>query len=58
MSEDGEKNGLLPHNLNQLQQDHFPCWDEPEYKAIFSMTIITDEKYLRVSNEMVVEEEK
>ena len=21
MSEDGEKNGLLPHNLNQLQQD-------------------------------------
>ena len=26
----------------------FPCWDEPEYKAVFSMTLISDKKYLRI----------
>ncbi len=34
----------------------FPCWDEPEYKAVFSITLISDKKYLRVSNEKVLEE--
>ena len=34
----------------------FPCWDEPEYKAVFSMTLISDRKYLRISNEKVLEE--
>src|SRR6056300_1752715 len=34
----------------------FPCWDEPEYKAVFSMTLISDKKYLRISNEKVLEE--
>ena len=34
----------------------FPCWDEPEYKAVFSITLISDEKYLRVSNEKVLKE--
>ena len=36
----------------------FPCWDEPEYKAIFSITLVSDEKYLRVSNEKVLEENR
>ena len=36
----------------------FPCWDEPEYKAVFSITLVSDEKYLRVSNEKVLEENR
>ena len=36
----------------------FPCWDEPEYKAVFSITIIADKKYLRVSNEKVLSEKE
>ena len=32
----------------------FPCWDEPEYKAVFSISIVADKKYLRVSNEKVL----
>ena len=36
----------------------FPCWDEPEYKAVFSITIIADKKLLRVSNEKVLEEKE
>ena len=36
----------------------FPCWDEPEYKAVFSMTLISDKKYLRISNEKVLEEKE
>ncbi|MEC7926055.1 MAG: M1 family metallopeptidase, partial [Actinomycetota bacterium] len=36
----------------------FPCWDEPEYKAVFSISIIADEKYLRVSNEKVLSEKE
>jgi len=34
----------------------FPCWDEPEHKAVFSITLISHRKYLRVSNEKVLEE--
>ncbi len=59
MSEDGEKKWIATTQFEPTAaRSAFPCWDEPEYKAIFSMTIITDEKYLRVSNEMVIEEEK
>ena len=59
MSEGGEKKWIATTQFEPTAaRSAFPCWDEPEYKAIFSMTIITDEKYLRVSNEMVVEEEK
>ena len=36
----------------------FPCWDEPDFKAIFSIGIISDEKYIRISNEKVLEENK
>ena len=36
----------------------FPCWDEPEYKAVFSITIVADKKYLRVSNEKVLSEKE
>jgi puromycin-sensitive aminopeptidase len=28
----------------------FPCWDEPEFKAVFSLTLIVDEELLAVSN--------
>ena len=59
MSEGGEKKWIATTQFEPTAaRSAFPCWDEPEYKAIFSMTIITDEKYLRVSNEMVIEEEK
>ena len=59
MSEGGEKKWIATTQFEPTAaRSAFPCWDEPEYKAIFSMTIITDEKYLRVSNEMVLEEEK
>ena len=58
-SESGEKKWIATTQFEPTAaRSAFPCWDEPEYKAIFSMTIITDEKYLRVSNEMVIEEEK
>ena len=36
----------------------FPCWDEPEFKAVFSISIVSDEKYVRISNEKVLEEKK
>ena len=36
----------------------FPCWDEPFFKAIFSISIVSDEKYIRISNEKVLEENK
>ena len=59
MSQGGEKKWIATTQFEPTAaRSAFPCWDEPEYKAIFSMTIITDEKYLRVSNEMVIEEEK
>ena len=59
MSQGGEKKWIATTQFEPTAaRSAFPCWDEPEYKAIFSMTIITDEKYLRVSNEMVLEEEK
>jgi puromycin-sensitive aminopeptidase len=28
----------------------FPCWDEPEYKAVFSIRLIVDEDLLAISN--------
>jgi puromycin-sensitive aminopeptidase len=28
----------------------FPCWDEPEYKAVFSIRLVVDEHLLAVSN--------
>ena len=34
----------------------FPCWDEPNFKAIFSTSIVSDKKYIRISNEKVLEE--
>ena len=34
----------------------FPCWDEPEYKSIFSITLTSDENLVRVSNEKLSEE--
>ncbi len=34
----------------------FPCWDEPEYKAVFSITISTLSKFVRISNEKILNE--
>ena len=34
----------------------FPCWDEPDRKAVFSVTLIVDDDLLAVSNSPVVEE--
>ncbi len=28
----------------------FPCWDEPEYKAVFSIRLVADENLLAISN--------
>ena len=35
----------------------FPCWDEPDRKAVFSITLIVDDGLLTVSNGPVVEDE-
>jgi puromycin-sensitive aminopeptidase len=34
----------------------FPCWDEPEHKAVFGVTLIVDEKLTAISNAAVVSE--
>ncbi|HEX2039380.1 MAG TPA: M1 family metallopeptidase [Acidimicrobiales bacterium] len=34
----------------------FPCWDEPDRKAVFSVTLIVDEGLTAVSNGAVVED--
>src|SRR6056300_518578 len=34
----------------------FPCWDEPEFKAIFSIALTTDKDLIRISNEKVLNE--
>jgi len=34
----------------------FPCWDEPEFKAIFSIALTTDSDLIRISNEKVLNE--
>ena len=34
----------------------FPCWDEPEYKSVFSITLTSDKSDIRVSNEKVISE--
>jgi puromycin-sensitive aminopeptidase len=36
----------------------FPCWDEPDRKAVFSVTMVVDEALEAVSNTSVVEEER
>ena len=34
----------------------FPCWDEPEMKAVFSVTLVVDEGLMAVSNGQQVSE--
>ncbi len=34
----------------------FPCWDEPALKAVFSVTLVTPERLVAVSNTAVVRE--
>ena len=35
----------------------FPCWDEPDLKAVFSVTLVVPEGLLAISNEVEVERE-
>ena len=35
-----------------------PCWDEPDFKSIFSISIISDENYVRIGNEKVLDEKE
>jgi puromycin-sensitive aminopeptidase len=35
----------------------FPCWDEPDRKAVFQVTLVVDERLAAVSNTRVVSEE-
>lgn len=34
----------------------FPCWDEPEYKSVFAVTLIVDQNLTAISNAKVVSE--
>ncbi len=35
----------------------FPCWDEPDFKATFAITLVVDEDLLALSNGAIVSEE-
>jgi puromycin-sensitive aminopeptidase len=35
----------------------FPCWDEPDFKAVFAITLVVDESLLAVSNSPEVSRE-
>ncbi|NJL18377.1 MAG: M1 family metallopeptidase [Nitrospira sp.] len=34
----------------------FPCWDEPDFKAVFATTLVIDPQYTAISNTSVVSE--
>ena len=34
----------------------FPCWDEPDFKAVFRVTLIVDRELMAISNASVAEE--
>ena len=34
----------------------FPCWDEPDFKATFAVTLVVDDDLMAISNSRVVEE--
>jgi puromycin-sensitive aminopeptidase len=34
----------------------FPCWDEPEFKAVYQVTLVVDEKLTAISNASVARE--
>ncbi len=34
----------------------FPCWDEPDFKAVFATTLVTDKALTAVSNSLLVSE--
>ena len=34
----------------------FPCWDEPDFKAVFAVTLVVDEELMAVSNAAMVAE--
>jgi aminopeptidase N len=36
----------------------FPCWDEPDFKAVFAVTLVVEPEMLAVSNGSIVSEEE
>ena len=34
----------------------FPCWDEPDFKAVFATTLVVDPQFTAISNTLVVSE--
>jgi len=36
----------------------FPCWDEPNFKAVFASTLVVDEKLTAISNTAITGEKK
>jgi len=46
--------------VTQMEAPHarrvLPCWDEPEFKAVFAVTLIVDEALTTISNAAVVSE--
>ena len=35
----------------------FPCWDEPDFKAVFGVTLVVDEALMAISNSPVINED-
>ena len=34
----------------------FPCWDEPDFKAVFGVTLVVDEALMAISNSPIINE--
>jgi aminopeptidase N len=51
VDDDGNERTLA---VTQMEATHarkaFPCWDEPELKAVFGVTLVVDEDLLAISN--------
>jgi puromycin-sensitive aminopeptidase len=56
-----DPNGIMQAlAVTQMEAPHarrvFPCWDEPEFKAVFAVTLIVDEALTAISNAAIVSE--
>jgi puromycin-sensitive aminopeptidase len=49
--QDGNEQALAVTQLEATYaREAFPCWDEPEFKAVFSVTLIVPEEFTALSN--------